>query len=315
MTKLILERIGIGFVTLVFVTVLVFLGTELLPGDVAQAVLGQSATPENVAALREQMGLNDPAYMRYFGWLGGMLTGNLGTSLANGAEISDLIGSRVLNTLLLAGLTALLAVPLSIYLGLISAMNPGSRIDRAITIVSLILVSIPDFLLASILVLVFAVYLGWFPTISYSVEFDGIGDFFRTMTLPVLTLSAAITAQMARMTRATILNILASQYIEMAMLKGVPRKKIIYLHALINTVGPVANVVALNLAYLISGVVIVETIFAYPGLAKLIVDAVAARDFPVVQGCALIFCSGYILFMLLADVLAIAFNPRLRKTT
>ncbi len=314
MALLILRRIGIGFVTLLFVSVLVFIGTEFLPGDVAQAVLGQSATPESVAALREQMGLNDPAYVRYFGWLGGMLTGDLGTSLANGAQISDLIGSRIGNTLMLGGLTALLAVPLSIYLGLVSAMNPGSRIDRAITVGSLILVSIPDFLLASILVLVFAVYLGWFPTISYSLEFKGVGHFFKVMTLPVLTLSAAITAQMARMTRATILNILSSQYIEMAMLKGVPRKKIIYLHALINTVGPVANVVALNLAYLISGVVIVETVFAYPGLAKLIVDAVSARDFPIVQACALIFCSGYIIFMLMADILAIVFNPRLRKT-
>jgi peptide/nickel transport system permease protein len=314
MALLILKRIGIGFVTLLFVSVLVFIGTEFLPGDVAQAVLGQSATPESLAALREQMGLNDPAYVRYFDWLAGMLTGDLGTSLANGAQISDLIGSRIGNTLMLGGLTALLAVPLSIYLGLVSAMNPGSRIDRAITVGSLILVSIPDFLLASILVLIFAVYFGWFPTISYSLEFKGVGHFFRVMTLPVLTLSAAITAQMARMTRATILNILSSQYIEMAMLKGVPRKKIIYLHALINTVGPVANVVALNLAYLISGVVIVETVFAYPGLAKLIVDAVSARDFPIVQATALIFCSGYIIFMLLADILAIVFNPRLRKT-
>jgi peptide/nickel transport system permease protein len=314
MALLILKRIGIGFVTLLFVSVLVFIGTEFLPGDVAQAVLGQSATPESVAALREQMGLNDPAYVRYFGWLAGMLTGDLGTSLANGAQISDLIGSRIGNTLMLGGLTALLAVPLSIYLGLVSAMNPGSRIDRAITVGSLIFVSIPDFLLASILVLIFAVYLGWFPTISYSLEFNGVGHFFRVMTLPVLTLSAAITAQMARMTRATILNILSSQYIEMAMLKGVPRKKIIYLHALINTVGPIANVVALNLAYLISGVVIVETVFAYPGLAKLIVDAVSARDFPIVQATALIFCSGYIIFMLMADILAIVFNPRLRKT-
>ncbi len=314
MALLILQRIGIGFLTLLFVSVLVFIGTEFLPGDVAQAVLGQSATPESVAALREQMGLNEPAHIRYISWLGGMLTGDLGTSLANGAEISDLIGSRIGNTLMLGGLTALLAVPLSIYLGLVSAMNPGSRIDRAITVGSLILVSIPDFLLASILVLIFAVYLGWFPTISYSLEFKGVGHFFKVMTLPVLTLSAAITAQMARMTRATILNILSSQYIEMALLKGVPRKKIIYLHALINTVGPVANVVALNLAYLISGVVIVETVFAYPGLAKLIVDAVSARDFPIVQACALIFCSGYIIFMLMADILAIVFNPRLRKT-
>ncbi|WP_371229614.1 ABC transporter permease [Roseovarius sp. 2305UL8-3] len=313
MWKLILKRVGVGFVTALIVSVLVFMGTELLPGDVAQAVLGRSATPEALAALRETMGLNEPAYLRYFKWLFGFLTGDMGVSLANGTQINDLVVQRLGNTLILAGVTALVAIPLAVILGLMAATFPGSLLDNAISFMSLTLVSTPDFLLASILVIIFAVGLGWFPSVSYVTEFRGVGHFFQTMTLPVMTLTAVITAQMTRMVRATVLNILASPYVEMAMLKGVSRTKIIFLHALVNTIGPIANVVALNLAYLISGVVIVETVFAYPGLAKLIVDGVATRDFAVVQSCALIFCMGYIIFMLIADILAIISNPRLRR--
>lgn len=314
MTKLILMRIGVGLLTAWLVSILVFVGTEFLPGDVAQAVLGRSATPETVAAVREQMGLNQPAIVRYFSWLGGFVTGDMGTSLANGVKISSLVADRLTNTLILAGTTALFAVPLSVCLGLVSATFPGTILDRVISIASLSFVSIPDFLLASILVIIFAVNLSWFPSVSYITDgFRDTGHFFQVMTLPVLTLSAAITAQMTRMVRATIVNILASPYVEMALLKGVPRRKIIFVHALVNTIGPIANVIALNLAYLISGVVIVESIFAYPGLAKLIVDGVATRDFPIVQSCALIFCFGYIIFMLIADILAIVSNPRLRR--
>ncbi len=316
MTNLILTRIGVGFLTAWLVSILVFVGTEFLPGDVAQAVLGRSATPETLAAVREQMGLNQPAIVRYLSWLGGFVTGDMGTSLANGVKISSLVADRLTNTLILAGTTALFAVPLSVCLGLVSATFPGTILDKVISIASLSFVSIPDFLLASILVIIFAVNLNWFPSVSYITDgFRDTGHFFQVMTLPVLTLSAAITAQMTRMVRATIVNILASPYVEMALLKGVPRRKIIFVHALVNTIGPIANVIALNLAYLISGVVIVETIYAYPGLAKLIVDGVATRDFPIVQSCALIFCFGYIIFMLIADILAIVSNPRLRRAS
>ena len=316
MKRLIIIRIGVGLLTAWLVSILVFVGTEFLPGDVAQAVLGRSATPETLAAVREQMGLNEPALFRYFSWLGGFVTGDMGTSLANGVEISSLVEDRLTNTLVLAGTTALFAVPLSVCLGLVSATFPGTILDKVISLASLSFVSIPDFLLASILVIIFAVGLHWFPSVSYITDgFRDVGHFFQVMTLPVLTLSAAITAQMTRMVRATIVNILASPYVEMALLKGVPRRKIIFVHALVNTIGPIANVIALNLAYLISGVVIVETIFAYPGLAKLIVDGVTTRDFPIVQSCALIFCFGYIIFMLIADILAIVSNPRLRRAS
>jgi peptide/nickel transport system permease protein len=311
---LILTRFGVSVLTLWFVSVLVFVGTEMLPGDVAQAVLGQSATPETLAGLRAQLGLDRPPHIRYFEWLAGFVTGDLGTSLANDADIATLISQRLGNTLLLAGTTAALAVPLAVGLGLLAATVPGSILDRTITAASLFFVSIPEFLLATIFVLFFAVKLRWFSAISYVTEFNSVSHFFSTMTLPIVVLSAALTAQMARMVRATVLNVLSMPYIEMALLKGVKRNKIIFLHGVVNVIGPIANVIALNLAYLVSGVVIVETIFAYPGLAKMIVDAVATRDFPVVQSCALIFCATYIVLMLVADIVAILSNPRMRRS-
>ncbi|MBA3324866.1 MAG: ABC transporter permease [Rhodobacteraceae bacterium] len=312
MLGLILQRLGVGLLTLWLVTILVFIGTEVLPGDVAEAVLGQSATPEAVAALRTKMGLDRPAIVRYVEWIAGLLTGDLGTSLANGAQISGLIAERFANTLLLAGLTALLVVPSAIALGLFSAMYPESIFDRAVSVATMFLVAVPEFLLGTLLVLVFAVQLRWLPAISYVTEFRSVGQMIQSLALPVLTLSLVLLAQMARMTRSTILNILSSSYIEMAVLKGVRRRRIVFRHALVNAMSPIANVIALNLAWLVSGVVIVETIFAYPGLAKLIVDGVSSRDFPVIQACAMIFCSAYILFILIADIAAILSNPRLR---
>ncbi|MBA3777193.1 MAG: ABC transporter permease [Betaproteobacteria bacterium] len=314
MLKLILQRLGTGLLTLWLVTILVFIGTQLLPGDVAQAVLGQSATQEAVAALRIEMGLDRPAIVRYFSWIAGLFDGDLGTSLANGARISSLIAERLPNTLLLAGLTALLVVPAAIVLGLVSAMYPESSFDRAVSVTTMFLVAVPEFLLGTLLVLIFAVKLRWLPAISYVSEFRSVGQMMQALALPVLTLSLVLLAQMARMTRSTILNILSSSYIEMAVLKGVRRHRIVFRHALVNAMSPIANVIALNLAYLVSGVVIVETIFAYPGLAKLIVDGVSSRDYPVIQTCAIIFCSAYILFILVADIAAILSNPRLRRT-
>jgi peptide/nickel transport system permease protein len=313
MLRLILQRLGVGLLTLWLVTILVFIGTQLLPGDVAQAVLGQSATPETVAALRLEMGLDRPALVRYLAWVGGLFTGDLGVSLANGAKISGLIAERFANTLLLAGLTAILVVPAATLLGLVSAMYPESLFDRIVSVTTMFLVAVPEFLLGTIFVLIFAVQLRWLPAISYVSELRSIGQVLQTLALPVLTLSLVLLAQMARMTRSTILNILNSSYIEMAVLKGVRRHRIVLRHALVNAMSPIANVIALNLAYLVSGVVVVETIFAYPGLAKLIVDGVASRDYPVIQSCAMIFCSAYILFILVADIAAIASNPRLRR--
>ncbi len=313
MWLVVLRRLGLGIITLWVVSVLVFTGTEILPGDVAEAILGQSATPEAVAAIRDQLQLDRPAVVRYADWLTDLLRGDLGVSLAANMEISDMISGRFKNTLVLASLTAALSVPLALAMGLAAAMFPGGRVDRLVTISTLFLLSVPEFFIAATLVLVFAVHLQWLPAITYMTEYESIWQLMESLALPILTLTTSVVAHMARMTRAAIINVMTSPYIEMAILKGVPRGRIVLRHALFNAVGPVVNVIALNLAYLVSGVVIVETVFAYPGLAKLMVDAVSRRDMPLVQACAMIFCTAYILFILIADVLAILANPRLRQ--
>ncbi len=313
MQRMVIQRILIGFVTLWVVSVLVFLMTNALPGDVAQIVLGQSATPESLAAYRAERGLDQPLIFQYFGWLGNMLTGDLGTSKAGGATISSLIGERLYNTMVMAGIVALISVPLSVGLGLMAAMYPGTWIDKSLTFGTLALISVPEFFIATFMVLIFAVQLGWLPSIARVSAEQSYYDWWRSMAMPLLVLVIVVAAQMIRMTRAGILNVMNSPYIEMAILKGVRRKRIILRHAFFNTIGPIVNVIALNLAYLVSGVVIVETIFAYPGLAKLMIDGVQTRDLPLVQACAMIFCATYVVLIILADVAAILANPRLRN--
>ena len=312
MGAMVVRRLLIGLATLWVVSVLVFAGTEILPGDVAQIVLGQAATPESLAVLRAELGLDKPAYVRYLGWLADMVSGDLGISKAGGATISSLIGGRLNNTLFLGGIVAVISVPLSVVLGLLAAMYPGTWIDRVLTFGTLSLISVPEFFIATFLVLFLAVQLQWLPAIAYM---DGEESFFElivALLMPILTLTIVVAAQMIRMTRAGILNVMNSPYIEMAILKGIPRTRIILQHAFFNAIGPIVNVIALNLAYLVSGVVIVETIFAYPGLAKLMVDGVQTRDLPLVQACGMIFCGTYVLLILTADVAAILSNPRLR---
>ena len=310
--QLVIKRLGLGLLTLLVVSILIFFAVELLPGDIAQAVLGQAATPETIAALRDKLGLDQPAVFRYFQWLGGALTGNFGESLVTGERVSTAISARFLSTLYLACYAAIIAVPLSIALGIVVALLRNSIFDRVANVATLTSISSPEFFLAYILVLYLSVKTSFFPAISnLSGEFT-IGEFLHKAFLPALTLVLVVTAHMMRMTRAAIINLLASPYIEMARLKGVPPWKVIVRHALPNAWAPIINVVALNLAYLITGVVLVEVVFTYPGIGQLLVDAVAKRDFPIVQACCLIFAATFILLNLAADVGSILTNPRLR---
>ncbi len=312
MTQMVLRRIAIGFATLIVVSVIVFLATSILPGDVAQIILGQSATPETLAALRAELGMDQPGYIRYFSWLGNMATGDLGISKAGGATIASLIEGRLWNTMIMAALVALISIPVSIALGLWAAMHPGTWLDRLVTFGTLSTISVPEFFIATILVLFLAVELHWLPSTAYLTGNESFFELLVALAMPLLTLVVVVSAQMIRMTRAGILNVMNSPYIEMAILKGVPRRRIILRHAFFNAIGPIVNVIALNLAYLVSGVVIVETIFAYPGLAKLMIDGVQTRDLPLVQACAMIFCGTYVVLILMADVASILSNPRLR---
>lgn len=310
MTRFLIQRLALAGLVLWLVSVLVFVGCEILPGDAAQLALGQYATPENVAALRVQMGLNQPAPERYFHWLVGMMHGDWGQSITTKAPVAPMLAERAGNTLRLAGITTLIAVPLSVALGLLMSLGSGGRWDRAGTIVVLGLSATPEFLIATLAVLFLAVKLHWFPAVSYLTPGAGAWATAKSLCLPVATLVIVVTAQIARMTRAIIGNLLSQPFAEMAMLKGASRWRIVSRHTLVMAVGPIANVVALNIAYLISGVVVVETIFAYPGLSRLMIDAVQARDMPIVQACAMLFSAAYVVLILLADILANAFDVR-----
>jgi len=243
--------------------------------------------------------------------------GDLGISKAGlgaglGTPIVEMLGPRAFNTLRLTVWVSVIAIPVSLAIGLIAAMHPGTRLDRTVTFSTLSLISVPDFLVATFLVLIFAVYLGWLPSIVFLRGGESGWLLIKTLAMPILTLVIVVSAQIIRMTRATVLNVMSSPYIEMAILKGVPRRKIILRHALLNAIGPIVNVIALNLAWLVGGVVVVETIFAYPGLAKLMIEAVLLRDPPLVQACAMIFCTVYVVLIFIADMASILSNPRLR---
>ena len=305
-------RIGLAFVTLFLVSLIVFAISDLLPGDAAQEALGQSATPAQVAALRHEMGLDRPAYVRFGGWISGLAGGDAGTSLVANMPVGEIISQRLPNSLLLAAFTALVSVPLALSIGIASAMNRGGRLDRALNIVTLSMVALPEFLVATLAVLIFSVHLRWLPSISMVPEDAGWGEMFQSFAMPVGSLTVVVVAQMARMTRAAVVDQLDRPYVEMALLKGLSRRAIIVSHVLPNAVGPIVNAMALSMSYLLGGAIIVETIFNYPGLASLMVNAVTSRDMPLLQACAMIFCSVYLLLMLIADVVAILANPRLR---
>ena len=305
------QRLALGLLTLFVVSLIIFLGVELLPGDLAEAILGQAASPETVAAFRAELKLDLPAHERYIDWFTGMLQGDMGKSLATQREISELIGGRLANTLYLASLAAVISVPLAVTLGVLAALYRNSWFDRSINVVTLSSISFPEFFIAYILILFLAVMAGWFPSISNISDELGFWERVYRSSLPAFTLTLVVVAHMMRMTRAAIINLLASPYIEMANLKGLTGSHIIIRHALPNALAPIINVIAINLAYLVVGVVIVEVVFVYPGLGQLLVDSVSKRDIPVVQASGLIFAAAYILLNLTADVLSIMTNPRL----
>jgi peptide/nickel transport system permease protein len=311
--QLVVRRLGAAVLTLLLVSVIVFTISSLLPGDAASETLGQSATPEAVAALRAQLGLNEPAPARYLHWLGGLLTGDPGRSMSSDLPVKTLIASRLPKSLFLAGLTALVATPIALAIGVAAAMHKDKALDRTLSLLTLSMVAAPEFLIATLGVLLFAVKLRWLPSITLVPEHATPLDLFRSYALPVATLAFVVIAQMARMTRAAVIDQLQQPYVEMATLKGLSRARVVLVHALPNAAGPIANAIALSLSYLLGGAIIVETIFNYPGIASLMVDAVTSRDMPLLQACAMIFCVAYLALVLIADVCAILSNPRLRQ--
>lgn len=313
--RTILQRLGLGLMTLFIVSIVIFSLVSWLPGDFAKAILGQAATEETVAAFQKEIGLDKPPVQRYVEWIGNVVQGEFGSSFASRVgykrTVAELIAPRLANTLFLASLTAAIAVPLALALGILAALYRNSLFDRIVNSVTLTTISMPEFFMAYLLMLFLSVKLRWLPGLA---SVDAETELLERITrcaLPVLTLTLVIVAHMMRMTRAAIIALLASPYIEMARLKGMSKSRVILHHALPNAWAPIVNVVALNLAYLVVGVVVVEAVFTYPGIGQLMVDAVTTRDIPVVQACALIFAATYIMLNLTADIISIATNPRL----
>ena len=317
--KTVIQRLALGVFTLIVVSFIIFLSIAMLPGDFTQAILGQAATKETVAAFRRELGLDQHWFIRYVDWLWSALRGDFGYSFSGRAssgvdrsrEVMELLAPRLSNTFFLAGVTAIVAVPLALFLGITAALYRNSFYDRFVNAVTLSTISTPEFFVGYILMLFLASLTGWFPTLADIEPGMSLAEKLHKIFMPSLTLTLVIVAHMMRMTRAAIINLLASPYIEMARLKGISSRAIILRHALPNAWAPIATVIAFNLAYLIVGVVVVEVVFTYKGAGRLLVDSVITRDVPVVQATALIFAGTYIILNLIADIIGIITNPRL----
>jgi peptide/nickel transport system permease protein len=312
MFRLLLLRAVLGLVTLFAVCVFMFTAVELLPYDVAAAVLGQGATPETLVAYRHELGLDRPATTRFFEWLWSAAHGDLGKALTNKRDILTSIQPRFINTMFLAGYAALIAVPIAIGLGILAAINEGKWIDRAANIISLATISLPEFLIGYLLVTFFAIQLEMFE--SQATVFDDMTWLHRAyiVFLPAVALTMLVTAHILRTTRSSLLSVMSQPYIEMAFLKGLSRARVILVHALPNAAAPIISVVALSLAYLVAGVVVIEIVFVYPGVGQFMLDGVTKGDVPVILAGALIFAGAFIGLNTLADILIILVNPRLR---
>jgi peptide/nickel transport system permease protein len=312
MTSLIGRRIVLAVVTLFIISLIVFMGVEALPGDTATAYLGQSATPESLAALREEFGLNAPVHQRYLDWLGGVIKGDLGDSMAKRKPVAELIGNRFRNTIVLATAAALLGIPLAIVLGVIAGLTRDKWPDVFVSTTSIVGMTLPGFVTATVLIYFFAIRLEWFPAITLVPSDVPVVELLPNIVLPIITLTLIMVAHILRLVRTNMIDVLTSDYVQMAKLKGVPYWSIVFKHALPNAMLPTINVVALTLAWLLGGVAIIETVFNYPGIGKLMIAAITDRDFALVQGIAIILAVIYIALNLIADVLSMVLNPKLR---
>ena len=309
--RLIVRRLALGILTLLAISLLITVGVEALSGDVCTAMMGQMASEDKVAACHRALNLDRPVHLRYIEWLINFAQGDMGKALTNHRDVVDVIGNRVGNTFFLAIAAALIAIPISLVLGVLAALYRNSFLDRSISMITLSGISVPDFFIAYILMALFAVSYGFFPAISNIDDSMSLAERITASALPVLTLTLAVSAHMMRMTRASIVSLMASPYIEMAKLKGIKPSRIIVFHALPNAWSPIIQVIMLNLAWLVVGVVIVEVVFVYPGLGALMIDAVFLRDLPTVRATAMIFATVYVILNLLADILSMMSNPRL----
>jgi len=306
MVALVGRRFVLAIVTLFIISLIVFLGVEALPGDAATAYLGQSATPESLDALREEFGLYAPMHERYLKWLGGILQGDLGTSMVRRNPVSEVIGNQLRNTVVLAMAAAIVGIPLAIFLGVIAGLARDKWPDIFVSTSSIIGMTLPG------LIYIFAIRLEWFPAITLVPTDASIGELLPNIVLPIITLTFIMVAHILRMVRTNMIDVMTSDYVQMARLKGVPERQIVFKHALPNAMLPTINVVAITLAWLLGGVAVIETVFNYPGIGKLMINSITDRDFPTIQAIAIVLAVVYITVNLVADLLTLVLNPRLR---
>jgi peptide/nickel transport system permease protein len=313
MLRLVVARVFTAALTLLLVSAVIFAMVEVLPGDVASRILGRSATPESLAVLRAQLDLEAPALVRYLGWLGDMVQGDFGRALTSKRPIGEILAPRIVNTLILSGVAFLLYIPLALLPALVQAVNRDRPIDHVLSTVTLVLLSTPDFLLGTLLLIGFVVYIPWLPATSLVVASTDLAGWARALVLPSVTLAIVMAVYAVRMLRDNLIEVLDAEYIRMAELKGLSKRAVLFRHALPNALVPTLNVTALNLGYLIGGVVVVEKVFSFPGFGSLLVDALQLRDVPLIEATVLLAAAVYIAANLVADVGAILLNPRLRK--
>ena len=312
MLRMLLNRIALGAVTVFLVSMMIFTAVEVLPGDACTAILQRDAVGQRLENCREELGLNKPAVTRYLTWASNALKGDLGTSIHNGKPIAQLVFERFKNTMLLASLTLLLGIPLAIGLGILTALRRDRLSDVAISSLAIFAMTIPEFVSATLLIFIFSIWLGWVPGIVTASASAPLSAFFPGIILPVLVLTMVMTAHILRTVRSSVIDVMESDYVQMARLKGVPFHQIVLRHALPNALLPAINVIALTIAWLLGGVVVVEKVFNFPGLGHYMVDAISDRDLPVVQAIALIVATVYVGVNLAADLLGLLLNPRLR---
>jgi peptide/nickel transport system permease protein len=311
-TGWIARRLALGVITLFFVSLLIFVATQALPGDAATQILGRDATPERLAAVREQLNLNEPAVTQYLDWIGGVWRGDLGTSIGAQVPVTQLLGQRLVNSLVLIVLAVAIIFPLSFVIGVLSAARRDTRADHAVSAVSLVLVALPEFVVGFLLVALFSTSVFHILPAVSSVDSGSALDDWKSLVLPVAVLVIVVTPYLVRLVRASVIDVLESEYVRMARMKGVSESRVLLVHALPNALVPAIQVSALVIGWLAGGVVVVEYLFGYSGLGTGLMDAVATRDVPVIQAVTLLMAAAYVFTNVFADMLTIVVTPRLR---
>ena len=313
MLILFLKRILLGLITLFIVSLITFVGVEVLPGDACTTYLEREAYGAALEACYKRLGLDIPAYERYVSWAIGVIQGDFGYSLSGEMKINDVLGPRVKNSLVLASASILIGIPIALLLGIITALWRDKMPDIIISTFTIFSMTIPEFISATLLILIVAIWLEWLPGIVIVPTGASVSELLPNIILPVIAISMIMTAHMARMVRSSVIQVMASDYVQMAILKGVPYWKMVFKHVLPNALLPAINVVALTIAWLLGGVVVTEVVFNYPGLGRLVIESISNRDLPVVQALAIILASIYVIINLIADLLTLMLNPRLKS--